>query len=244
MLYQLFKKLGPLTLSLLFIFFSISFSVFLTLILLELIKGKFDAVTLLISVIVPSIVAPIPIILLLKMLIQLDRTEKKLRMLTVKDHLTEAYNRKYFIEVANMELARAKRYGSVFAVLMIDVDNFKRINDTYGHLVGDEVLRVLGKICIKNIRLNDIFARYGGEEFIFLLPQCDESEALRTGERIRHVLENARVTCSDETVHFTVSVGVAVFKNCENCTLDTLLKRSDDALYAAKKHGRNCVVSK
>ena len=173
--------------------------------------------------------------------------EAKLRLTANTDPLTKAYNRRYFMEAAEQEIYRVRRYGHPFALLSMDLDRFKSINDTHGHAGGDETLRRFVAAVSGIIRANDVLARLGGEEFCVLLPDTDSEGALAIAERIRSEIEAIRVVWSGTAFGFTTSVGVAVWEPGSNgegdCpTLDTLLKTSDEALYRAKHGGRNQVV--
>lgn len=166
--------------------------------------------------------------------------EHRLRDLATTDALTGAYNRRHFLEVteAATRSADAKKRG--LCIAMIDADHFKRINDRYGHDVGDEALRLLTKVCQKEIRGSDTLARYGGEEFVLLLPDASLATARAVVERIRKALSEASIPAGDSAVSFTVSVGLAERQKGE--ALDTLLRRADEAVYEAKRQGRNCIV--
>ncbi|MDD2701800.1 MAG: diguanylate cyclase [Sideroxydans sp.] len=167
--------------------------------------------------------------------------ERELRRRAQTDVLTGLYNRRHFYELADQELARARRYGKPLAMLMLDLDHFKKVNDTYGHHAGDAVLRKLSEVCIATLREIDVIGRYGGEEFVVLLPETDARRALEAAERLRHALSEADVALAGgEMLRFTVSIGVANLVATDP-DLDSLLKRADKGLYEAKKLGRNRV---
>lgn len=169
------------------------------------------------------------------------KMEAELKRLATTDALTGVDNRRSFMEKAEHEIRRAQRYGNRFAMIMVDIDFFKSINDKYGHQAGDLVLQKMTQTVKSALRESDIFGRIGGEEFSILLMETDRETALLTGERIRSCIEGLHITAEQETIHITVSVGATFFK--EGDDISTLSKRSDEALYAAKKNGRNCVVS-
>ena len=172
---------------------------------------------------------------------QNERLQHELARLAQTDPLTDLANRRSFIELAEKELARALRYGSPLSVLMVDIDYFKRINDTHGHASGDEVLRQLADLFRLELRNIDIVGRLGGEEFAIVLAQTDGEQAFEVAERLRRTIENNGTLLSNGILlHFTVSIGIAVLAG-DRDTVDHLLKRSDDALYAAKHDGRNNV---
>src|SRR5262249_46325098 len=159
---------------------------------------------------------------------RLDRAESQLQILATTDPLTEAFNRRHFVALAEKEFARAKRYSGVFSLIIFDVDDFKHINDSYGHQAGDQVLIALTKICHAESRTTDVFARYGGEEFVFLLPQADHEHAVNFGERLRNILSAARIKYSGQEIRLTVSMGIATYRTGVS-SMDSLLTEADDA---------------
>ena len=172
--------------------------------------------------------------------------EKKLELLANSDELTGISNRRHFYERGEFELKRAQRYQLPLALLMLDADHFKKVNDHYGHDVGDLVLKALAAKVSENLRETDVFDRIGGEEFALVLTNTSESAALEVAERLRHDLEQIVVPVSGhEPVRFTVSLGL-VMQSTEQAhepeQLDDLLKKADLALYQAKAQGRNRVI--
>ena len=158
------------------------------------------------------------------------------------DYLTGAYNRRYFTESCQKEISRARRNGTTVSILMIDIDHFKSINDTYGHSAGDAVLSSLVERCREGLRDSDIIGRWGGEEFVVFLPDAAVSGALNTAERLRASVEATRIRYRDTFVTVTASFGVAEMSVNEQETLQELIKRADEALYRAKNEGRNRVA--
>ena len=157
------------------------------------------------------------------------------------DYLTGLSNRRHFIEQGETELSRAIRYKRHLSVLMLDIDFFKNVNDTYGHQVGDTVLQVLSKVCQDTLRQVDLIGRIGGEEFAVVLPETPSKEALEVAERLRKAVAKIEVTMPvGLPIHFTVSMGVTTLHD-ENVNIDMLLHQADTALYEAKKTGRNKV---
>jgi diguanylate cyclase (GGDEF)-like protein len=162
----------------------------------------------------------------------------KLEVFAVHDQLTKTYNRHYFNEYINNEINKAYRDKGSFSILMLDIDNFKRINDKYGHEKGDHILKELALVVHNCIRTYDILVRFGGEEFIVILPETNLYDANETAERIRVAVQNNVF----KGVHqITVSVGVATY--IKEDTSDSIIKRADEAMYQAKKNGRNRVES-
>lgn len=170
------------------------------------------------------------------------KLHQKTKVMAITDSMTGLYNHRYFQQVFSRELNRAKRYEKPFSVIMMDVDDFKKFNDTFGHLVGDKVLAALGEILAGALRNVDLAFRYGGEEFIVLLPETELESALQVAERLRELVESLSVEMlSDNVPHgVTVSVGVASFPR-DGSTRGELLKRVDDLLYRAKEFGKNRV---
>jgi len=160
--------------------------------------------------------------------------EKNLEKLATIDILTGAYNRSKFDEIIKREMERAVRFDLLLSLIMFDIDHFKEINDTYGHLAGDNVLRKIADIVRENMRKIDYFVRWGGEEFIIIAPETDLKRAKALSERIRRVTEDKRF---EKTEKVTLSFGLTEFQKSD--TVDTFIKRADDAMYLAKKSGRN-----
>ena len=167
----------------------------------------------------------------------------RLEQLAQTDPLTQLLNRRALTERINAEMERALRYDSTMALLMIDLDHFKQVNDTYGHLVGDDVLRDVAQLLHDTIRTSDIVARYGGEEFLVLLPETDDEGAESFAERIRAAVEGHGFASESlaNPLRLTASVGVAVFPAARIESVEDLFSRADAALYRAKADGRNCV---
>lgn len=164
----------------------------------------------------------------------------ELNQMARRDPLTGISNRREFFERAQEELKRSCRYGSDVSILMIDIDHFKRVNDTYGHPVGDQVLQTIALQCQSNLRDVDLFGRYGGEEFVALLPHTGLEQAAITAERLRRLVAENPVQTDAGPVRCTISVGAAAFfRDCE--ILEVFLERADQALYHAKRIGRNRV---
>jgi diguanylate cyclase (GGDEF)-like protein len=160
-----------------------------------------------------------------------------------KDYLTQVYNKKYFIDRLKMEFSYSKRHDTPLSIMMFDIDFFKKINDTYGHLAGDGILKQFAAILSHTKRQEDLFARYGGEEFILLLRGSKMSTATRIAEKIRTKVESTPFYAEKDELAITVSVGVATFINSNYADYATLIKAADRQLYAAKEAGRNRVMS-
>jgi diguanylate cyclase (GGDEF)-like protein len=169
------------------------------------------------------------------------RLFEQVQLMAITDALTGIYNRRYFFTVGDNEMARAQRYGSNLSLIMLDIDHFKKVNDEFGHLVGDQTLVMITQACSNELRKIDILCRYGGEEFVILLPETSRDEAIIAAERIRKSIEEQKLTLDgDREVKVTVSIGVSEFGQ-ETGTLKELIDEADQALYRAKEEGRNCV---
>jgi diguanylate cyclase (GGDEF)-like protein len=167
---------------------------------------------------------------------------RTLSEISARDALTGLYNRWYVMEKIDSEMNRALRHGSPIAVLMLDIDHFKRINDSYGHPVGDEVLRSVGQVLRDSCRVYDVPGRYGGEEFCIVLPETQIGNTTAVAERIRSRLATTPLSVGDASIVVTASIGIAGMDSSEGVlSATTLVERADRALYSAKHHGRNRV---
>ena len=167
----------------------------------------------------------------------IERT-KELERLATTDSLTGLYNRRKLLEILEYEITRAKRYGNKLSIILFDIDNFKKINDTYGHDVGDYVLQQLAKIVKNNLRNIDTVGRWGGEEFLIILPQTGSEGARIVAEKIKKIIEKHNF---DKVGKITISLGVSSFNPETDKNIDDLLKKADIALYQAKNSGKNQV---
>ncbi len=172
----------------------------------------------------------------------LDQTihRQKLREYATFDHLTGLLNRRALLEILEREHVRAERNGDCYSVLFFDLDFFKQINDTHGHMVGDRVLQWVAQLAGRALREGDWVGRWGGEEFICILPDASESEAVRIAQRLRTQIGEATFTLDEGTISVTLSIGVACYPN-DGTDIDTLLGSADAGLAEAKSNGRNCV---
>lgn len=166
--------------------------------------------------------------------------QKKLTRLALHDALTGLYNRGSFDKKLEEELKRSQRYNRNISLMMIDIDFFKKVNDTYGHQTGDEVLKSIAGVILDSVRNSDYVARYGGEEFVVILPETMPEEAIELAERIRMIIEEKEFKVSEnDTIHLTVSIGIG--SGSQEITPAHLIKAADTAVYDAKEHGRNQV---
>ena len=240
LLHRLLRSYGTIKLTIGVSLVTILLSAILTTVIAFTFDQQISWTIIALSVIAPAIVVPVFAYRTLLLLNQLDTTEQKLRILSVTDDLTGAHNRRYFFDLANIEIARIERYGGMLCLAIMDFDNFKTINDHYGHMAGDQALFLVSRICQENIRETDTFARYGGDEFVFLFPQTDEAQARDCLERLQVQISEA-VISNEAPVHPHVSIGLFCY-SARTRTLDDLLHKADVALYRAKHAGGNRVT--
>lgn len=173
---------------------------------------------------------------------QLSKSIDKVKRQSLTDNLTDLYNRSYLEPFLERELEHAKKKNQMLSVIMVDMDHFKHINDTYGHIVGDHVLTIFAQVILKCIRKTDVIARYGGDEFVVVLPNTDTETAKFIAERIRHDVSEMYIPPIEGVVIPSIhcSVGVSTYPvHCDS--RNSLIYTSDLALYMAKRSGRNCI---
>lgn len=172
----------------------------------------------------------------------LARTLEEVRHLAMTDMLTEVANRRHWLGIANQELERSRRYQTIFSIIVLDLDRFKKINDTFGHPVGDHVLQQVAQTLVHAVRDCDLVGRIGGEEFAILLPETTLMDAVGTAERLRQQICELQieVPALSQVVQPTASMGVASYR-ATDLGLEAVMSRGDRGLYAAKTHGRNVV---
>ena len=169
---------------------------------------------------------------------------QKLENLASRDELTQLYNRRFFYESANKMIEYAKRHNHPLSIIMLDIDHFKLVNDTFGHANGDLVLKSLSQTMEATQRKSDTIVRLGGEEFAILLPDTNEEQAIQIAEKLRHKIEQTPVNLTtDNEINYTISLGVSQINTLTDKNIDDSLQRADEALYRAKEKGRNNVQS-
>jgi diguanylate cyclase (GGDEF)-like protein len=173
--------------------------------------------------------------------LHLTQLNEKLKQLAHTDEATGLFNKRRLFERLDMEVARARRYGEILSCLMIDVDDFKHINDTYGHQAGDQVLRQIGDLLHRLLRVTDFKARYGGEEFTVLLPRTNSAGAFRVSENLRSAFMAHDFVLPTATTRLTVSIGVACCSTFDTLDAQQVIQLADSALYRAKRSGKNKV---
>jgi diguanylate cyclase (GGDEF)-like protein len=171
----------------------------------------------------------------------LEVSKKELELLAATDPLTKLYNRRYFTESSNQIFNLCKRSKEEISVIIMDIDNFKSINDTYGHNIGDDVIIDIANKLVQNQRKSDVACRFGGEEFVLLLPNTKKESAFIIAEKIRKNVESSIIHLQNDTLQYTISIGVADVHFKDELNIEKALKRADEALYIAKNNGKNQV---
>lgn len=191
-----------------------------------------------------ELVARVKVQLKLKLLQdELKKSNEMLKELSNTDPLTQLFNRRYMMEVLDREIQRTARKGSPISILIMDIDHFKKVNDTYGHQFGDVVLVKIANIIKNHLRTYDVAARYGGEEFVAILPETPLMEAMAVAERIRIATQQTTFPNKLQSLKVTISIGAATFTIPELDSVDDLIRIADEALYRAKSEGRNRVLT-
>jgi diguanylate cyclase (GGDEF)-like protein len=174
---------------------------------------------------------------------ELRRMNEQLRRLSITDPLTGLYNRRQFEELMNTEILLSLRHGDANSLLAIDIDHFKRINDTFGHKAGDAVLRRLADLLVENVRRSDMVCRVGGEEFVVCLKRTPESQAMNVAEKLRKAIADANFYVDEDRIAVTISIGIASVPSATPAQrAEELFEQADKALYYSKEHGRNRVT--
>jgi diguanylate cyclase (GGDEF)-like protein len=170
---------------------------------------------------------------------RINLSSEVLRRLATTDPLTGTFNRRHYMELMAREQRRADRYNTIYSILMIDIDHFKRVNDTYGHQVGDQAIQAMADACKRIVRPTDIVARYGGEEFIVTLTHTDQTGSLKVAERLRESVAEIALPTEKGALSFTISIGLSTY--VKKSAVEQIIGRADQALYRAKEGGRNRV---
>ncbi len=173
--------------------------------------------------------------------IERARLYENAELMATIDSLTGLINRRYFFQLAQKEFERSSRYQFPVTILMIDIDLFKRVNDNFGHLIGDQVLNKIGQHFRTILRSSDVIGRYGGEEFVVLMPETNLENGMAIADRLRILITDHPFTTDKGDISLTISIGVASKENHSEETLETVLENADQALLLAKQNGRNKV---
>lgn len=241
-LLNILNRWGPRKLRLLTTLACIVTSMAIMVVIDIVLRGYIDPIDVTIAAIIPTLVAWPVVGLYINLLTQLQQTEARLLTLAHEDGLTRLLNRRRFLELAELEWRSAQRAQLPLTVLILDVDHFKRVNDTYGHPAGDAVLQHLALVLRGELRSSDLIARYGGEEFAMLLPGSDAAHGRAVAERVLASLAASPLTTPRGPVACSASIGMAA--SSPGCpSLEALLIAADNALYQAKHDGRNRVAA-
>ncbi len=237
----LLVKLGYTKSIIFFTLFSVVSSIALTAMLMSLINRPLVPTDgYIISALYPLLIAPVILHLILKLIFDLNGQEQQMRQYAQKDTLTNFLTRRAWFEFAEQYEIISKRQNRTFTLLMLDLDNFKKVNDDYGHIAGDAVIKSFSEITRFIARDSDIIGRFGGEEFIFLLPDTNAEQAYSLCERLHHQIRNTVVDFNGHELTFTTSIGLACQTENHGHSLDYLISLADKALYTAKSRGKNC----
>jgi two-component system cell cycle response regulator len=172
---------------------------------------------------------------------EIKQAQDKLAQMSIRDELTGLYNRRFFLEALGKEIARANRFKTEFILCLLDLDHFKKINDTHGHPAGDLVLADVGRMLNKLIRINDLPCRYGGEEFVIILPETRLEEAKNVCERFREQVSDHDFRLGSSSIRVTISAGIAMYNGYFSKNAEDIISEADQALYKSKRNGRNRV---
>ncbi|MGH3509190.1 MAG: GGDEF domain-containing protein [Nocardioidaceae bacterium] len=240
---RLLARVGPVRFAALVGVVSVLLSAAVTALMQALVLGEQSGAGLLVAVGVPALVAPPLAWYLSSMAVEADEGWRVAARLAMIDPLTGTLNRRRFFQLGLDEYSRAAQERDSVAVLLLDLDNFKLVNDLLGHAAGDDLLTRVAEVCKAELREADQLARYGGEEFVVLLPGASVDEARQVGERLRRAVERLQVqpVTGSTGLAATASVGVSVGPS-EGDTFDTLVDRADQAMYVAKRNGKNQVA--
>jgi diguanylate cyclase (GGDEF)-like protein len=173
---------------------------------------------------------------------ELEEAKAQLNYFATIDPLTNTYNRRHFMELSERKIKRTHTSNGHASFLFFDLDHFKTINDAHGHIIGDQILRSIAKICMQHLRTDDILGRFGGEEFVILLPETKLNDARHIAERLRRIIADTPIETEIGPIHTTISIGVALMDKSNSATIAQLLSRADRAMYLAKQAGRNRVI--
>ncbi|MEK7705131.1 MAG: GGDEF domain-containing protein [Myxococcota bacterium] len=242
MLRQILRQLGVVRTTVLISAASVLISIAIVLPTKLYVSGELELSSIVLTVLVPAITAPLFGGVTVMLAYRLDAAQVDMQRMAITDELTQVANRRYFFEELRRESARTQRYGGDFSLVLLDVDDFKKINDVHGHLVGDEVLCALTRMCKQQCRDSDTFARFGGEEFVFILPHTAIEGAVLVAERVRQCVASTSVMAGGSIIRVTASVGVAAFDPGAT-DVQEVVARADAALYRAKHAGKDRVVA-
>ncbi len=236
------SKVGRLRAVFLITLVSIIASVLITTIMLKSFGLGLSLITIAISITAPLLIAPTISWFIISLLLRVHELEKEQRELASKDMLTGLMSRRAFIESCESLVKLSKRNKQSLILAYIDLDNFKQINDTYGHTGGNDVLISFSDVLRKRLRKSDLSGRIGGEEFAIAMSNTGLKQSITVLESIRDSIKKDRVVSSGNTIKYTLSIGVTILDNANNVDLDKLIIQADTALYSAKHSGKDCII--
>lgn len=239
--YETIKSLGKFRTILLITLMAVALSLVITYLITTWLSGGPSMVGLIAGAIIPAVISPVFSAVMLDLIFELEGARGELQHMSITDDLTNVFNRRYFLRLAEQEFLRAERYGQEFSIIYFDLDDFKQVNDRFGHQMGDEMLLAISQRCVSSTRSNDMFARVGGEEFAFLLPATNGQGALEFAERIKRLIASEPVCVNGDCFSITASIGVADYHR-QYDSLDEMLAKVDQVMYAAKAQGKNRIL--
>lgn len=222
---------------------SIVSSLFLTCLFVKILGGSLDVVIIITAIMVPAIIAPVVswyFIILLSRIYQLKEDQ---RALATFDSLTGVLSRRPFLEKIESLVNTATKQSRAASIAYLDVDNFKSINETYGHDGGDAVLSSFGGLLVKTLRTTDLVGRLGGEEFVVALPDARQEDAQTILKRVRETVESQKIEYGNQTIRYTVSIGLTILDDNNRTSFKELITQADKALFQAKRSGKNKIIS-
>lgn len=234
----MFRNLKPITATAILTLTMIVISMTITFLSLLILGIENFLHGMIISFVVPLLASPGLSYYFFRLVHELENTKKQLEYLSRTDSLTKIYNRHHLLEKSMETMDTARKHKTNVSLLLLDLDKFKNVNDTYGHLAGDHTLAAFAQIAKKVIRKQDLFGRFGGEEFLILLPDSDLEQAITIADRIRQQISSTPIVVEEGNIQVTVSIGV-VSTTAGKHTIDELIYFADMALYQAKNLGRN-----
>ena len=239
---QFIRRIGQIRTVALFSGFALIVSLLSTLLITTILQSFEVEINLraglLISIFVTLSIAPIMSWFMIGLFLKVDRLEAEMRQLATYDSLTGLLTRREFLERVTYFQKVALRERLPFALIIADLDNFKEINDQFGHLTGDQTLRTFGKIILENLRESDLACRFGGDEFVFFLPNATKEKAHRFGDRIHTIIDKA-IDCSGLEIELSISLGTVCYPEITVESIEEMIAAADDALYQAKRAGGN-----
>ncbi len=239
---EVFLRLGRVKSVLIITLSAVVASVIFTSAVFLLIGEPMPPVNMVLSIVAPGLIASLWSWRTIGMVIKIHELEEEMRRLAHYDALTSVMSRRAFLETSEKLYHLMRRNGAPLSVVYLDVDDFKKVNDVYGHAVGDAVLRSMGRVLRSAKRKSDVVGRLGGEEFAFTLPETDRESAVVLAERVRALIKDDGVDAHDAVLRYAVSVGIATLPPDDDVGLEALIARADHALYRAKESGKDRVV--